>query len=99
MLVCRVLLFPQIDTPWLLSACSQMSRILSGNRDLESLDSETSVEEETGEVEDAGADWHMPGEWEYVVFLLGFYKGGRCLRGNATGRVHVPEWTRLYAEN
>ncbi|KAA0722715.1 hypothetical protein E1301_Tti015460 [Triplophysa tibetana] len=34
-------------------SCSQLSRILSGNRDLESLDRETSAEEETGEVEDA----------------------------------------------
>lgn len=41
-------------TPRLLSACSQMSRILSGNRDLESLDREASAGEETGEVEDAG---------------------------------------------
>ncbi len=46
MLVRLVLLSLQIDSPQPLSACSQMSRILSGNRDLESLDSQRSVETE-----------------------------------------------------
>lgn len=46
MLVRLVLLSIQIDSPQPLSACSQMSRILSGNRDLESLDSQRSVETE-----------------------------------------------------
>ncbi len=58
MLVRLVLLSLQIDSPQPLSACSQMSRILSGNRDLESLDSQRSVETEIqagreGKVEDA----------------------------------------------
>lgn len=46
MLVSLVLLSLQIDSPQPLSACSQMSRILSGNRDLESLDGQRSVETE-----------------------------------------------------
>jgi len=46
MLVSLVLLSLQIDSPQPLSACSRMSRILSGNHDLESLNGQMSVETE-----------------------------------------------------
>ena len=58
MLVSLVLLSLQIDSPQPLSACSRMSRILSGNHGLESLNGQMSVEteieaEREGKVEDA----------------------------------------------
>jgi len=95
MLVSLVLLSLQIDSPQPLSACSRMSRILSGNHDLESLNGQMSVETERERgrlrklcLATRSTDWHIARMCAYfiylfIIFILYFCTRGQCQEGDS----------------